>query len=156
MNLHSLLKAQGRGCCFFLICFFISNSLEDSTYTARPASYLDLHLETDSDCRERTKHYDKREDFTFPIVNFPFIWNDIQAAPVCGVYTSQLIQYSRVCGSYHNILDRGLLRTKKLLHQGYWLDWSHHFECFTVTTMTWLTVTQYLCHKWPRDMFHMS
>jgi len=26
---------------------------------------------------------------------------------------------------------------------------SHHFESFTATTMTWLTVTEYLCHKWP-------
>jgi hypothetical protein len=24
------------------------------------------------------------------------------------------------------------------------------FEWFTVTTITWLTVTEYLCHKWPR------
>ena len=30
----------------------------------------------------------------------------------------------------------------------YWLRWSHRFESFTATTMTWLTV--YLCHKWPR------
>ena len=30
-----------------------------------------------------------------------------------------------------------------------WLSWSSHFESFTFTTMTWLTVTEYLCHKWP-------
>jgi len=27
---------------------------------------------------------------------------------------------------------------------------SHCFECFTVVTMTWFTVTEYPCHKWPR------
>jgi hypothetical protein len=27
---------------------------------------------------------------------------------------------------------------------------SHHFEGFTVATMIWLTVMEYLCHKWPR------
>ena len=32
----------------------------------------------------------------------------------------------------------------------YWLSWSHHFERFTIATMTWLTVTKYLCHKWRR------
>jgi hypothetical protein len=37
-----------------------------------------------------------------------------------------------------------LLLTRKLLNQ------SHHFERFTVATMTWLTVMEYLCHKWPR------
>jgi hypothetical protein len=26
----------------------------------------------------------------------------------------------------------------------------HHFESFTVATTTWLTVMEYLCHKWPR------
>jgi hypothetical protein len=31
-----------------------------------------------------------------------------------------------------------------------WLSWSHHFKIFTVTTMTWLTVMEYLCHKWPQ------
>jgi hypothetical protein len=29
-------------------------------------------------------------------------------------------------------------------------SWIHHFESFTVATMTWLTVMEYLCHKWPR------
>jgi hypothetical protein len=37
------------------------------------ASHFDLHLEIDSDGRLRTKLYDKRDDFHFPIVNFPFI-----------------------------------------------------------------------------------
>ena len=27
-----------------------------------------------------------------------------------------------------------------------WLSWSHHFESFTVATMTWLTVMEYSCH----------
>ena len=27
------------------------------------------------------------------------------------------------------------------------LSWNHHFECFTVATMTWLTVMEYLCHN---------
>ena len=30
------------------------------------------------------------------------------------------------------------------------LSWSYHFESFTVATMTWLTVTKYLCPNWPR------
>ena len=31
-----------------------------------------------------------------------------------------------------------------------WLGWSHHFKRFTVTIITWLTATEYLCYKWPR------
>ena len=54
--------------------------------------------------------------FDFPIVNFPFICSNIAAAPVYGVYISQLIRNSRACGSYQDFLDRGLLLTRKLLN----------------------------------------
>jgi hypothetical protein len=43
--------------------------MKDTTDTARSASYLDLHFESDSDCRLRTKLYDKRDDFNFAIVS---------------------------------------------------------------------------------------
>jgi hypothetical protein len=52
--------------------------------------FLDLHLEIDSEGRLRTKLYDKRDDFNFPIVNFPFICSNIPAAPAYGVYISHL------------------------------------------------------------------
>ena len=71
--------------------------------------------------RLRTKLYDKREVFNFPIVNFPFICCNIPAAPAYEVYISQLIRYSRACGSYQDFLDRGLLLAKKLLKQGFLL-----------------------------------
>jgi hypothetical protein len=32
------------------------------------------------------KLYDKRDDFNFPIANFPFICSNIPAAPACRVY----------------------------------------------------------------------
>jgi hypothetical protein len=36
-------------------------------------------------------------------------------------YISQMIRYSRACGSYQDFLDRGLLLTRKLLNQGFLL-----------------------------------
>jgi hypothetical protein len=54
-------------------------------------------------------------------VNFPFICSNIPAAPAYGIYISQLMRYSKVCGSYQDFLDRGLLLTRKLLHQGFLL-----------------------------------
>ena len=41
--------------------------------------------------RLKTKLYDKRDDFPFPIVNFPFISSIIPRTPSYGVYISQLI-----------------------------------------------------------------
>ena len=94
----------------------IELEIKDTTDTDRSASYFDLPLEIDSKGRLRTKLYDKRDDFNFPIVNFPFICSNIPAAPAYGVYISQMIRYSRACGSYQDILDRGLLLTRKLLN----------------------------------------
>jgi hypothetical protein len=97
----------------------IELEIKDTTDTDRSASYFDIPLEIDSKGRLRTKLYDKRDDFNFPIVNFPFICSNIPAAPAYGVYISQMIRYSRACGSYQDILDRGLLLTRKLLNQGF-------------------------------------
>jgi hypothetical protein len=94
---------------------------KDTTYTGMSASYLYLHLEIDNEGRLGTKPYDKRDDFNFPIVNFPVICSNIPAAPAYGVYISQMIQCSRACGSYQDFLDRGLLLTRKLLNQGFLL-----------------------------------
>jgi hypothetical protein len=65
--------------------------------------------------------YDKRDHFHFLIVNFPFICNNIPAAPAYEVCISQLIRYSRACVSYQDFLDRGLLLTRKLLNQWFLL-----------------------------------
>ena len=95
----------------------IELEIKDTTDTVKSASYLDLHLEIDNEGRLKTKLYDKRDDFSFPIVNFPFLSSNIPAAPAYGVYISQLIRYSRACISYHDFLSRGLLLTRKLLNQ---------------------------------------
>jgi hypothetical protein len=81
---------------------FIEVEIKDTTDTVTSASYLDLHFEVDSEGRLRTKLYDKRHDCNFPIVNFPFICSNIPAAPVYGVYISQLIRHSRACGFYRD------------------------------------------------------
>ena len=51
----------------------IELEIKDTTETDRSASYLDLHLEIDNEGRLRTKLYDKRDDFHFLIVNFPYV-----------------------------------------------------------------------------------
>ena len=58
-----------------------------------------------------SKIYDKRDEFDFGLVNFPFLDGDIPCATSYRVYISQLIRFARV--SSHVIL------TAKLLKQGY-------------------------------------
>jgi hypothetical protein len=62
--------------------------IKDTTDATRPASYLVLHLEIDSEVWLKTKLYDKGDGFNFPIVNFPSVCNSMLAAPVNGVYIS--------------------------------------------------------------------
>ena len=91
--------------------------IKDTTDTDRSASYLEI----DSEERLRTKLDDKRDDFHFPIVNFSFICSNIPAAPAYGACISQLIWYSRACGSSQHFLDRELLLIRKMLNQGFLL-----------------------------------
>ena len=76
---------------------------------------LYLLLDIDREGHLKTKLYDKRDYFNFPIVNFPIICSNISAAPAYGIYISQLIRYSRAC----DFLDSCILLTRKLLNQGF-------------------------------------
>ena len=51
----------------------IELEIKDTTDTVKSASYLDLHLEIDNEGWLKAKLYGKRDDFSFPIVNIPFL-----------------------------------------------------------------------------------
>ena len=57
------------------------------------ASFLDLHLSI-SDGFVQTKINDKRDDFDFDIVSFPFPDGDVPRSTSYGVYISQLIRFA--------------------------------------------------------------
>ena len=46
-----------------------------------------------------TSVYDKRNDFGFPIVNFPWLSGDVPRLPSYGIYISQLVRFARCCSS---------------------------------------------------------
>ena len=66
-----------------------------------------------------SKIYDKRDDFNFEIVNFPFLDGDVPRSPSYGVYISQLIRFARVCSNVDDFNNINLFLTTKLLKQGY-------------------------------------
>ena len=53
-----------------------------------------------------TKIYDKRDDFNFEIVIFPFLDGDIPRSPSYGVYISQLIRFARVSSHVDDFNNR--------------------------------------------------
>ena len=68
--------------------------------------YLDLTFIIEGNNRLYTKLYDKRDDFDFDIVNFPFLSSNIPSGPSYGVYILQLIRYARRCSYYDNFRYR--------------------------------------------------
>ena len=79
---------------------FLILEIEDTTESLHSALYLDLYPEIDKNRNLCTRLYDKRDDFDFPIVNFPFLSSNIPALPAFGVFISQLIRYARACTTY--------------------------------------------------------
>ena len=79
---------------------------------------MDLHLSI-SNGFVSSKIYDKRDDFDFDIVNFPFLDGDVPRRPSYGVYICQLIRFARVCSHVDDFNTRNKCLTAKLLKQGY-------------------------------------
>ena len=77
------------------------------------APFLDLHLSI-SNGFVSSKIYDKRDDFDFDTVNFPFLDGDVPR-----VYISRLIRFARVLSHVADFSARNKSLTAKLLQQGY-------------------------------------
>ena len=82
------------------------------------AAFLDLNLSIHNDIVS-TKIYDKRDDFNFDIVNFPFLDGDVPRRPSYGVYISQLIRLAGASSYVTDFNNRNKFLTAKLLKQGY-------------------------------------
>ena len=63
--------------------------------------------------------YDKRDDFGFPIVNFPWFSGDVPRLPSYVVYISQLVRLARCCTSVSDYPFQNLQISSKLLTQGH-------------------------------------
>ena len=82
------------------------------------APYLDLRLSI-SNGFVSSKIHDKRDDFDFDIVIFPFLDGDVPRRPSYGVYISQLIRFARGCSHVDDLNTHNKCLTTKLLKQGY-------------------------------------
>ena len=63
--------------------------IKETTDDQYRSSFLELLLEIDKDGRLRVKIYDKRDDFNFDIVNFPFLYGNVTSITILwGLYIS--------------------------------------------------------------------
>ena len=84
----------------------------NSSDTEGPFLELDLFI---TNGIVSSKIYDKRDDFNFEKVNFPFFDGDVPRSYSYGVYISQLIRFARVCSNIDDFNNKNLFLTAKLL-----------------------------------------
>jgi hypothetical protein len=80
------------------------------------APFLDLFLTINDDVIS-TSIYDKRDNFDFPIVNFPTLTGNIPRKGSYGVFVGELVRYARACTYYDDFRSRTLPLVKKLKTQ---------------------------------------
>ena len=82
--------------------------------------------------------YDKRDDFDFDIVNFPFLDGDVPRRTSYGVYISQLIRFARASSNLNDFNYSNKALTAKLLRQGIViLDFVMRFWNLIADTVSW-------------------
>ena len=76
--------------------------LKKTTECPTTLSYLDILITIDNG-KYSTAVFDKRDSFTFNIVNFPHLSSNIPSKPAYGVYISQLVRIGRICSNLNNL-----------------------------------------------------
>ena len=106
----SLYNNDGFRRCFMSESKTTELQLNKANSSDTEAPFLDLNLSITNGIVS-SKIYDKRDDFNFEIVNFPFFDGDVPRSPSYGVYISQLIRFARVCSNVDDFKNRNLFLT---------------------------------------------
>ena len=84
--------------------------LNKANYSDTEAPFLDLNLSITNGIAS-SKIYDKRDDFNFETVNFPFLDGDVPPSTSYCIYISRLICFARVCSNVDDFNNRNLFLT---------------------------------------------
>ena len=85
-----------------------------------------------------TKIYDKRDDFDFDIVNFPFLDGDVPRRTSYGVYISQLIRFVRASSNLNDFNCRNKTFLPNFLGRAIViLNFVRRFRNFIADTLPW-------------------
>ena len=95
--------------------------LKKTTESIDMLSYLDvcIKIKNKAFC---TSVYDKRDNFNFFVVKFPYLDGNIPAKPAYGIYVSQLVRIGRICDNYKDFLKKHKELTSRLVKQGFRYD----------------------------------
>ena len=92
-----------------------------TTKSNQYASYLDLLLSIGKDGQLHTSIYDKRDNLSIQITNFPYLGSNIPASPAYGINIVAYTICARACSSYsYGCFILGATRlSNKVLEQRY-------------------------------------
>ena len=77
------------------------------------------------------KFYDKRDDFSFRIVNFPLICGNIISAPAYVMFISKVVRYARACKTTLTFCIALRFKLKDFWNRVMLLqDWCHDYKSF--------------------------
>ena len=79
----------------------------------------------------KTKIYDKRDDFDFYVVNFPFLDGAVHRLASCGVCVSRLVRFARVSSHFDDFNTRNKVLTENFSNKDIdIMDFLRHFRSF--------------------------
>ena len=84
----------------------------------KEVAYLDINIKIEEG-RADFSIYDKRDNFSFEIINFPYISSCIPKKAALGVFYSQLIRYGRICSKLFSFRIKAKNLIDKLKKQGF-------------------------------------
>ena len=93
-------------------------TLKNINTSTRKSNYLDLTISIVNG-KFRYQLFDKRGEFPFKVINYPFISGNIPRIPSYGVYISQLIRFCYIFSESNNLVNALKELNKKLIDQGY-------------------------------------
>ena len=91
-----------------------------NTNTSRnECNFLDLSIVLQNG-KFKYSIFDKRKDFNFEVIHYPFLSGNIPRIPSYGVYISQLIRFCNICSE--SMTDMIIQLNKKFIKQGFKID----------------------------------
>ena len=93
-------------------------SLLNTNISPCKVTFLDLAISLH---QGKFKHYlyDKRNDFDFSVISYPFLSGNIPKIPSYGVYLSQLVRICGICSDYNRFKSEVINLHEKLVKQGF-------------------------------------
>ena len=92
--------------------------LKSTNLSVNTCTYLDLRISIYQG-KYNFKSYDKRNDFAFEVINYPYKNSNIPVKPAYGVFTSQLVRQCRINKNAVYFKKEVVNLSKKFVNQGF-------------------------------------